>query len=130
MTRAPQSARCRLASGAAIACSSETTVVPDRGNGWLMLISVPILSSPLVRKLRMLFQYIIADRFGLDGAEQCLCRREIAGFDAQLDDLAHRGIAQQFVGNLHGDFHRRPRCALVTFDFGLDLLVGAIGGRA
>src|SRR3954464_10532462 len=31
MTRAPQSARCRLARGAAIACSSETTVTPDSG---------------------------------------------------------------------------------------------------
>src|SRR4051795_2037188 len=32
MTRAPQSARCRLARGAAIACSSETTVTPDSGS--------------------------------------------------------------------------------------------------
>src|SRR6188768_4361953 len=32
MTRAPQSARCRLASGAAMACSSDTTVMPDNGS--------------------------------------------------------------------------------------------------
>jgi hypothetical protein len=32
ITRAPQSARCRLASGAAIAYSIDTTVTPANGN--------------------------------------------------------------------------------------------------
>ena len=64
------------------------------------------------------------------------------GLHAKLDDLAHGGIAQQFVGNLHGDFHRRLRGALVTLDLALDssccrsdrraspTLFGAVGGRA
>src|SRR5688500_12509641 len=33
MTRAPRSASCRVAKGAATACSIETTVTPDRGPG-------------------------------------------------------------------------------------------------
>jgi hypothetical protein len=37
MTRAPRSARCRVASGAASACSSDTTVIPCKGSNCCIL---------------------------------------------------------------------------------------------
>src|SRR5690242_271226 len=38
MTRAPRSARCRVHSGAAMACSRASTVMPDSGDGAAVMI--------------------------------------------------------------------------------------------
>jgi len=39
---------------------------------------------------------------------------QIVRLHAQRHDLAHRGVAQQFIGNPHGNFHRRLGGAFVT----------------
>ena len=71
---------------------------------------------PFAAQRRMLLQHVVADRFGLDGAKQRSRGRGVIGLEAELDDLAHGGVTQQIVGNLHGDFHRRLRRALITLD--------------
>src|SRR6266576_4048265 len=97
MTRAPQSARCRLASGAAMACSSETTVMPDNGSrdGWFMdvlrIIVVRGAPSPAdsLPQHRVVVEHIFPDGYRLDGTKEYPRRPQIIGLHAQIDDQAH-----------------------------------------
>src|SRR6266404_5274328 len=63
----------------------------------------------------MLVQYIAPDRCRLNRAKQYLRRLGIVGLQAQVQNLAHGGIAQQVVRHLEGDFHRDLGGALVAF---------------
>src|SRR5215475_14552204 len=71
----------------------------------------------------MLVQQAVADQGSLDGAEQYPRGLEIIRPEAEIDDLAHRSIAHQIVGDLHGDFHRRLGGALIARGFDLVLLL-------
>src|ERR1700722_10060630 len=62
----------------------------------------------------MVIAHLRFDRWGLNGAKQDSRRPQIAGLHAQIDDLANRGVAQQLVGNLDGDFHRGLGGAFVS----------------
>src|ERR1700682_2240043 len=63
----------------------------------------------------MLVQHIAPDGCRLNRATQYLRRFRIIGLQTQVEDLAHRGIAQQIVGNLERDLHRDLGGALVAF---------------
>ena len=78
----------------------------------------------------MLPQYFLADRFGLDGAKQRSRGLGVIGLEAEFDDLAHRGVTQQIVGNFRGNFHRDLGGALVAFDLGRYFLVRTVGSTA
>src|ERR1700747_2028428 len=89
----------------------------------------------------MLLQHVFPDGSGANGTKQYPRRWLIVGFQAKPDNLAHRGIAQQVVADLHGDFHRDACGAFVSlgrrlFLSGIGLagargyLFGTVGGAA
>src|SRR3954469_12854251 len=63
---------------------------------------------------RMIPEQVVADRGRLNRAEQYPCGVQVVGRDAQGDDLAQRGIAQQIIGDLDRDLHRGPGGALIA----------------
>jgi hypothetical protein len=71
----------------------------------------------------MIAQHHVANRGRLDDAQQNARGLVIVGGEAEVDDLAHGGIAHQLVRHLQGDFHRRLRGALVAFAFELLFLL-------
>src|SRR3984885_13932579 len=76
---------------------------------------------------RMVIEHVFPDRWRLNGAEQDPRRLQIIRLHAQADDLAYRGIAQQFVGHLDGDFHRGLGGAFVAVGLVFALVVRAVG---
>src|SRR5260370_14602541 len=75
----------------------------------------------------MLVEHVFSDRPGTDRANQNPRPLQIVARHTEFYDLAHRGIAQQVIGNLDGDFHRDLGGAFIAFGFGFFLVVGAVG---
>src|SRR4051812_5110620 len=107
MTRAPMSASCRVQKGAAMACSSDTTVMPCRGR--VMLVSLSVLSwSERARQAQHMLGDVAQDQVGGN-------RRHLV--QACLAELAFHVV---FVGKAE---------TAMELDAGIGRLPAGLGGQ-